>query len=277
MTLRAACSRAGLGGPNRAALLASWPTRSGAAPAAHSAELTEARSGDTESVVKVFGRCLAAGAVGCALAALFAAPACAPQPFSPEEIDVIATRRGEGADFEELRTFSMPPYVVDLCEELAEIPPGGLGGAGGAGPLDDLETCEAPDHSLDALVLDQVRAELEALGYEEVEADESPDIAVLIGLVAQADLRVWEGVPWCYAHPLFPGCWEPTYEYQYRLPYGTLLMDFVLPEESESDLTSVFTTVLAGVAIPEADDERMIAAIETAFEQAPYLADGGAP
>jgi hypothetical protein len=241
--------------------------------------LTEAGSGDTESLVKVFGSCSSAGAVGCALLAIFAAPACAPQPFAPEEIDVIATRQAEGADFGDLRTFSMPSYVVDLCEELTDIPPGGLGGAGGAGPLDDLETCEAPDHSLDDLVLEEVRAQLEALGYEEVEADADPDIAVLIGLVAQADLRVWDGVPWCYAHSLFPGCWQPTYEYQYRLPYGTLLMDFVLPAESQSDseLVSVFTTVLAGVAIPEADDERMISAIQTAFEQAPYLADGGAP
>ncbi len=46
---------------------------------------------------------------------------------------------------------------------------------------------------------------------------------------------------------------------------------------ADSELVSVFTTVLAGVAIPEADDERMTSAIQTAFEQAPYLADGGAP
>lgn len=238
--------------------------------------MTGTGSGDTESVVKILGRCLGAGAIGCALAALFAAPACAPQPFSPEEIDVIATRAAEDADFTELRTFSMPARVIDLCEELSEIPPGGLGGAGGAGPLDDTDTCEEPDHSLDRLVLSRVRAELEALGYEEVAPDDDPDFAVLIGLVAQADLRVWGGVPWCYAHALFPGCWKPTYQYQYRLPYGSLLMDFVLPEKSKKNLSSVFTAVLAGVAIPDADDDRLTDAIETAFAQAPYLADGGA-
>lgn len=240
-------------------------------------ELTDPKSGDTESLVKAFGFSLGVGALALALGA----PGCAPQPFSPEEIDVIATRPAEDADFGELRTFSMPRNVIDLCEELTDIPPGGLGGAGGeggSGPLDDLETCTEPDHSLDDLILDTIAAELEALGYEEVASDADPDIAVLLGIVAQADLRVWETVPWCYAHDLFPGCWEPTYDYPYRLPLGTVLMDFALPAESENAIESAFTMVLAGVALPEAaDEDRMTTALETAFDQAPYLAEGGAP
>lgn len=239
--------------------------------------MTGPRSGDTESLVKAFESCLGALAVGWGLLASFAAPGCAPQPFAPEEIDVIATRPGQGTDFGNLLTFSMPTDVIDLCEELTDIPPGGLGGAGGAPDLEDFDTCDPPDHSLDAVVLDGIRAELEALGYQEVDSDQDPDIAVMIGLVAQGDLRVWETVPWCYAHDLFPGCWEPSYAYQYRLPFGTLLMDFVLPSESEDELVSAFTMVLAGVAIPEADEQRMTDAIATAFDQAPYLADGGQP
>jgi len=219
---------------------------------------------------------LGAGLLLAPLLAVLSAPGCAPQPFAPDEIDIVATRAAVGADFSELRTFSMPSYVVDLCEELEDIPPGGLGGQGGSGSVEDLENCVEPDHSLDELVLDLVREELTALGYEEVDAEAEPDIAIVIGLVAQLQLEVWESVPWCYAHELFPGCWQPTYDYPYRVPYGSLLMDFVLPEESDNALESVSTMVLAGVAIPEADDERMTTAIETAFEQATYLAEGGA-
>jgi len=171
----------------------------------------------------------------------------------------------------------MPSEVVDLCDELADGL-GGAGGQGGAGPVDDFDTCVAPDHSLDGLVLDLVAEQLEGLGYREVESSADPDIAVVIGLVAQLELRVWEGVPYCYAHDLFPDCWQPAYEYPYTLPQGSLLMDFVLPEASEDELVSAWTVVLAGVALPEmADEDRLTTAIETAFEQSPYLEEGGEP
>lgn len=224
--------------------------------------------------------CLKVGAFGQALLGALCIAGCAPQPLADEEVDVVATRRSETADFEELRTFSMPKAVIDLCDELGEIQPGGLGGAGGeggAGSLDGLDSCTEPDHSLDDLALDTIANELEGLGYEEVDSDAHPDIAVLVGLVAQTELHLWEGVPWCYAHDLFRGCWDPGYEYPYNLKYGTLLMDFALPGQSEDELVSVWTTILSGVARPDADEDVMTAAIEQAFEQSPYLEDGGAP
>lgn len=230
--------------------------------------------------MKALKSCLGVGVSALTLLAGLGAPACGPQPLQSEEVDVVATRLGEGADFGELVTFSLPTDVIDLCDELTDIPPGGIGGAGGLGggsSLDDYDTCVAPDHSLDGVILDTVARELEALGYQQVDSDADPDIAVLIGLVAQGELRVWEGVPWCYAHALFPGCWEPTYAYPYRLPFGTLLMDFGLPEASGDELASAWTAVLAGVGRPDADEDRLTTAIETAFAQSPYLADGGAP
>jgi hypothetical protein len=233
--------------------------------------------------VKAWNSCSSARGSVLALLCALGAPACGPQPFAAAEIDVIATRLGAGSDFGGLVTFAMPRDVVDLCDELAEIPPGGVAGAGGLGggsSIDDYETCRPPDHSQDAAILEQVRFQLEALGYQEVESDADPDFAVVIGLVAQTELRVWEGVPWCDAHELFTGCWKPDYEYPYRVPLGALMVDFVLPEPSmdQREFVSTWTAVLAGLGLPDAaDEDRVTTAIATAFEQSPYLAEGGAP
>lgn len=205
---------------------------------------------------------------------------CGAKPLTRQEVDVIATRPGDGADFAALRTFSLPNRIVDLCYGLAIIPPSELGGSGNEGGLpsaEDVEGCVEPDHSEDAFILERLAAELEGLGYEQAASD-SADIVVLAGLVAQAEIQAWDGVPWCFADPLYSGCWAPTYSYQYRLQYGALLLDFVLPDQSESgDLESAWTAVLSGVAIPDADRDEIEEALSTAFEQSPYLADGGSP
>ena len=179
----------------------------------------------------------------------------------------------------------MPTEVIDLCPESGEDATagnaGGAGGGGGATSNPALEGCKEANHRLDGAVLDALRDNLDALGYREIEdtVSETPDLALLVGVVARNNWFVTSGSPYCYPSYYYSGCWYPNYNYAYNLPTNAFLVDMVDVSESvDGELSSVWTAILQGLqekSSEKTDVQRVNEAMARAFKQSPYLKDGG--
>lgn len=118
---------------------------------------------------------------------------CYPLGFdSASELDTVLTWENPDADSTRFKTYAIPDSVVDLCsDDTSEFPPYGPGGAGTAGSSSrEFENCEEADHRYDDAIIETVRANMDALGFEEVplEDGQSPDVIIMPGIVAS---RVW--------------------------------------------------------------------------------------
>ncbi len=215
---------------------------------------------------------------------------CAPQVVTVEETDVIATVIDPERDFGELRTYAVAGRVVELCHEASFIPASGPGGAGnaeteerqegmGGAQSSDSGDCLDVDHGHDDAILTALDGQMNELGYERVDATEqTPDVILVAGIVAQDALYLWRNFLWCGAHFLYQGCWAPTYEHPFRLTEGTVMVDMIVTAESAGgELTSAWTGVLSGLLSRSPDSEEIGSAMAQAFEQSPRLAEGGTP
>jgi hypothetical protein len=83
------------------------------------------------------------------------------------------------------------------------------------------------------------------------------------------------GYYWYYA-----GCWYPSYSYLYNLPTATIVVDMAdVANSSGGKLSSVWTALLRGLyetAGTGSGEDRVNDAMTQAFNQSPYLAEGGA-
>jgi hypothetical protein len=210
----------------------------------------------------------------------FAFVGCSRKYLSVAETDVVVTFEDEGRDYSGYRTYLMPEQIVDLCEDPSneEDAGAGLGGAGGRPGFDD---CKEADHSLDQEVLAALRRNLGKLGYREITDPESetPDVALLAGIVARDNWYVSSGSSYCYPYYYYYGCYHPSYAYAYNLPTNTILIDMVDVAESEDgDLSHAWGAIMKGLYATSSEKtgkQRVDDAMNQAFKQSGYLADGG--
>lgn len=211
------------------------------------------------------------------------ASGCTAEELSVAESDVVVTFRQEGRDYAKYRTYLLPDDVVDLCPLNDGVPVGtGIGGAALGLAAEDLdpERCKAADHSLDEVLIRELRRNLDELGYEEFDATqgEEPDVAFLLGVVAQDNWFVSAAPAFCYPNWYYSGCWYSGISYAYNLPTNSYLIEMVdVSETAEGDLSNVWTAMLQGVAEPSSElsgDARMQRAVHQAFSQSPYLGEG---
>jgi hypothetical protein len=198
-----------------------------------------------------------------------------------DETDVVLTFEDEDRDYSRLTTFSMPDKVVDLCEAASEgsVSLGGRSGFGG-GDLDP--NCKKADHSLDRTILSELRRQMEAMGYREVEdpTAETPDVAFFVGIVARDNWYLSTSPGYCYDYYYwwYGGCWYPGYSYSYNLPTSTILIDMGAINEANGKVVGAWTAILSGLhkaSGNKSGNERVQDAMKRAFEQSPYLAKGG--
>jgi hypothetical protein len=209
------------------------------------------------------------------LAFLAGVAGCSEQTLSPGRADAIATVTDETADFSSLRTFSLPNELSEIC--LSEELPAGQAGSsmGGAGTTECLEV----EHSRDLVILQEIRQQMEDRGYVLAAADSPapPDVALLVGILAQSYLKQWEqGTRWCDASVWLPGCWETDYEYPHTLSFGTVLVDLAILEESKKPQVRVgWSAILSNLVAGEVPREDAVRkAVEQAFAQSPQLGKG---
>lgn len=214
---------------------------------------------------------------------------CYPLGFdSASELDTVLTWQNPETDFSRFRTYAIPDEVVDLCaDEDGDLP--GLGGAGTAGgPPLDIDDCEEADHRYDETIIAAVRANMAALGFEEVplEDGEEPDVIVMPGIVASRVWFVYSSYPWWwyYGYDWYWGGYGPGWYTAYpqvtavAYPMGTIVLDMLaIAEENEEtkEVPSAWVGTIHGLIAPGTSPSsvrgRIEANIDQAFEQSPYL------
>ncbi len=214
------------------------------------------------------------------LAAPLSLVGCSRKYLSVAEADIVVTFKGEQTDHSSLKTYLLPDQIVDLCETEG-IDPGIGSGLGGAGGRSGGENCVEADHTFDEEVLSALRRNLDDLGYREITDPEveTPDAVFLIGVVARNNWYMASG-GYCYPYYYYYyGCWYPSYTYAYNLPTSAYLIDMADTAKSNpGNLVSAWTAVIQGlqeVSSEKSGPERVREAIDQAFEQSPYLAEGG--
>lgn len=131
-------------------------------------------------------------------------------------------------------------------------------------------------------IVNQIRTNLDARGYQFVERDEDPDLAVIPAIIRVTNVgRVCSGWWWGYPGYWPPGYWGPGGGYYYPFcgfysyETGSLNIDLMDLEnrEENNNISATWTAVLFG-SLNSSDNvnlDRALNAIDQAFEQSPYI------
>lgn len=225
------------------------------------------------------------------LALGLSALSCYPVGFdSASELDTVLTWKNPDGISQKFRTYAIPDAAIDLCTtSTGDVPPFGPGGAGSVGgAAGEFEDCEEADHRFDETIIETVRANMEALGFEEVPLEEgaSPDVIVIPGIVASQIWFVYSSYPWWwyYGYDWYWGGYGPGWATAYpsitAIPYptGTIVLDMLAVAEEDEDakeVPSAWVGTIHGLIAPGTSSTdiraRIQANINQAFEQSPYL------
>ena len=176
-------------------------------------------------------------------------------PYGPqdiEEFDIVGTFYDKELNFSTYKTYAMPDSVAHL--------------GSGANP---------PSRDYDALVLSQVAANMDALGYTRVEDPDQSDMLVTIGATKEAyslDNSYDSGD--AYGDDYDYG----TFTYYdsgsgYEIETGTVLINMVDHKKNPSAVTPMWLGVINGVTEQSYTNtsRRLIELINKCFSQSPYL------
>lgn len=199
-----------------------------------------------------------------ACAAIFAAvTACYPERSvdSSSDLDLVATARDPGANFASFNTFA----VVDDVAAIGD----------GTDPV-------APATA--AAIVNRIRDNMASLGFAEVDPTTTfADVYVAAGVTTNSNTLVgwvdgwydwWGG--WGYWPPYYGPGWGwgyPGYWYSYSYDTGTLAMVMVQGGASAPSTESpvLWVGTLNGILSGSSDLGRVLAGIDQAFDQSPYL------
>lgn len=206
------------------------------------------------------------------------------------ETDTVITRKADGYDYSRNRTYDIPDSVADLCNaDTGQLPDGEAGARNrpdrpDAGSLD----CNEITHAFDNVILAEIRSQLEKLGYERIhtDADNKPDVAMLVGALSSNNWVAYTYYPWSYYYywwPYYPG-WGNYYPYYpvtsvVNYPTGTLTMDLVSIKDADPEgmrTPVIWTGSVAGLLAQGDVDSatRVKQTIDQAFAQSAYLKVG---
>ena len=195
---------------------------------------------------------------------------CSSKVLTVEETDVALTFEDKDRDYSKLHTFYVPNEVVDLCDA-----------AMGGGRGEDEADCYDANHTLDKAIVSELKKNMEALGYREVDPDEeTPDVAFYLGSVVRDNWYMVSSPGYCYPsyyYWWYYGCYYPGYSYAYNLPTASILIEMAALNEEDEKVEAAWTAVLSGLyeKTDKSCSERVADAMKRAFDQSPYLARGG--
>jgi hypothetical protein len=207
-----------------------------------------------------------------------------------EETDAIITIEGREADFTQYKTYYLPDRVIDLCLQPESGTPTSeaIGGAAGGASIDP-GNCFVTDHSSDEAVLASLAANMEDLGYTRVsegERDEA-DLALLAGIVSRSSWSL--SLDYCYPNNFYSGCVDQSNNPEVIVPTDSFVFQLIDVEASSgTELVSVWTGAVhqlqkisaelgtsLGGGPTSTKSQIWTSSIDQAFEQSPYLAEGG--
>ena len=183
------------------------------------------------------------------------------QPEFVEEYDVVYTNYSPDHNFDADYTYSLPDEVLLLDDS-----------------RDPNDPPEFIDPQFSEAILSNLRKNLNALGYTEVDEDvEDPDLIILASAFDTQFIYFYNPGYWCWYYPWYcgPGWGYPGYAPGYVSGYttGTVLVQMTFEEElSDDEIPVVWTGTLNGLL--QGSDANIIGRIDRnldqAFQQPPF-------
>lgn len=217
-----------------------------------------------------------------ALVALLALPGCSPESLTVTDTDVVITVRDLDRSYAAYETYALPDAIIDVCTlptDAGAAGAGGAAGAAGAAGASSADGCVPLDHTYDQAILDAIRRNLDRLGFEEVEQQDSPDVLLLPAAVAQESWYVYDGYCGYWYGYCFDYAWERT---AVSYPLGTLAMYMLSWKDADAGRAPViWLGVISGLMTLPDDDgnhaldaDRIDTNVDQAFDQSAYLGEG---
>lgn len=182
------------------------------------------------------------------------------------DLDTVTTQHDPHADFASIQTYALPSTIQETPAAVGE-------------PL-------TFDHSNDAAILGTISANLDKLGWRQVDpATVTPDVNVMVS-VTVTRYREYVSYPFYDWYPGWPGFagYDETWGvyYPYGGGYTTIIdagslridmLDTRSPNTTTKQLTAIWTASLDGVIGGSTDSmlARITPGIDQAFAQSPYL------
>ncbi len=186
-----------------------------------------------------------------------------------EELDLVYTNYYSGFDFQAKNTYAMPDSIIKITGEIFNDPDGN-------------HKPEFIPKATGDIILDQIRTNMTANGWTEVERNQNPNVLLLVSAMTTTNIFYyydWWYYDWWYGgyYPpwgwYYPCCYYPAYVSGYRS--GSIFMQMVDPNPAISgdDVPVVWTAVFNGLAEggTASITSRAQAGIDQAYAQSPYL------
>lgn len=173
------------------------------------------------------------------------------EPEFVEEYDVVYTNYSPEFNFSVDYTYSLPDRVLLLDDS--------------RGPDDPPEFI---DDKFGDVILNNIRQNLGAEGWTEVDEDQDPDLIILASAFDTQFLYFYDPGYWCWYYPCW-GWWYPGYFPGYVTGYqtGTVLIQMTDPSGVENDeVPVVWTGTLNGLL--QGSDANIIGRIDRNLDQA---------
>ncbi len=187
---------------------------------------------------------------------------CYPGTVSVSELDTVLTIYDEKEDFSRFQTFHLPDTIIAIGDENGES-----------------------NDAYDAQMLEKIRNNIIALGYESVDDISVADLVFTVEKSNSELLVGWNPCPgcwcgyWCWypGWPWYGGGYNPYYPgggVVYSYPIGTLFISmFDTGTDMGMNVVSPWDAAINGL-ISGSDQQiitRIDRAIDQSFEQSPYL------
>ncbi|MDM9632730.1 DUF4136 domain-containing protein [Robiginitalea aurantiaca] len=182
------------------------------------------------------------------------------RPEFVEEYDVVYTNYSPDYSFNADYTYSLPEAVLLLDDS-----------------RDPNDPPEFIDPEFSNVILDNLRKNLNAQGYTEVDEEAGPDLIILASAFDTQFLYVYNPGYWCWYYPWYcgPGWGYPGYAPGYVSGYttGTLLIQMTAADGlTENEVPVIWTGTLNGLL--QGSDANIIGRIDRnldqAFKQPPF-------
>lgn len=190
-------------------------------------------------------------------------------PSAPDYIDdydLVYTQQDKSYDFSKVTTYMLPDSVEHITDNPAQA-----------------------DHTYDAVILSELKKQLDALGWEQLEDNggEAADLVVLPAVTHQKQGVCQAYCWWCYwgwwpgwgYYP--PAGWDPTWGWWYPSDVvcatyntGTLMVHMVNPAApKDKEIAAEWIGVLNGLLEGSTSSiaTRIQTNIDQMFKQSPYL------
>ena len=170
-----------------------------------------------------------------------------------EDTDVVYTDYDPEYNFASKSAYSIPDKIVKLTGKDLEG-----------------EEPEFVQEPYNTQMLNQMRTNMEALGWTVVEDPANADLILFPAVWTNTTVYYWYDY-WCWYYPYYCGGWGWGYPTVSSYTTGTLLMTLISDGEDHVTHAQVWTGGLNGLLSGAYNTSRVTRAIDQAFTQSPYL------